>query len=97
MSPQLLKHLRAKLETTSKVVTVATGAENGILGMVRDLTGLFEDLEAQLDFTALKNVPFNLFFGRPILKRWGGVLDFRAKDLRLSFSYQEALVSMLSA
>lgn len=40
----------------------------------------------------MKNVLFDLVIGRPALKRLGGVLDFRAKEVSFSFRDQHVVV-----
>lgn len=49
-----------------------------------------------MDFIVLGNVPFDLVIGRPTLKRLGGVLDFRAEEVRFQYRAQEAVIPMVS-
>lgn len=69
-------------------MTIANRAKSGVLGKVRGIPVSFQNIEAQLDFVVLKNVPFDLVIGRPTLKQLSGVLDFRSEEVRFAYRDQ---------
>lgn len=61
---------------------MTNGSKSEDIGKVSDVPVLFEKMEAKLDFVGLSSVPFDVVVGRKTLKWLGGVLDFRAEDVR---------------
>lgn len=96
ISPQIVKHLSLSPKGTNNVVTVANGDKSGVQGNVTDVPNLFEELTYRIYFIIRENVPFDLFIGRPTLKRLGGVLDFRAEEVSLHYKGQKAKLSIVS-
>lgn len=96
ISPQLVRCLTLKKEETTKVVTLMNCKKSGVIGKVTNVLVFFEQLEARMEFFVLENVPFDLVIGRPTMKRFGGVLDFRAEEVRLDYGGQTAALPMVA-
>lgn len=81
---------------TSKVVTVATGAKSSAKGKLAKVPVLFDNLEAEIDFIIMENIPFSFIVGRSTLKRLGGVLDYKAEKVSMDYHGQDSIFPILS-
>lgn len=70
--------------------------KSGVLGKVCDVPVQFDKVKARIDFIVLRNVPFDLVIGRPTLKRPGGILEFRAEEVRLDYDGKTAVLPMVA-
>lgn len=92
VSPRVVERLSLIPQATNKVLTVANGEKSGVKGKLQDVPVSFDGMTAGLDFVVLENLPFDIVIGRPTLKRLGGVLDFKAEEVRLD--YREKIVKL---
>lgn len=95
MSPQVVRKLSLKPEKISKVVTVAPGDKSSAIGKLSNVPLLFGNLQDEVDFIVLENIPFDIIIGRPTIKRLGGVLYFKAEEVRMNYQGHKAIIPML--
>lgn len=95
VSLYLAERLKLNSERKNKLVTDANGSISKVIGKVFRVAVLFGEIKARIEVVVLKDVPFDVVTGRPTLKRHGGVLDFRSKEVRLHQNGVQALLQMV--
>lgn len=55
----------------------------------------FDDLQANVDFVFLQNVPFDVVIGRATIKRLGRVMKFPGEVVRLTYQGRSAVARMM--
>lgn len=95
LSPQLVKCLSLRPELMNNVVTVVNGNKSDVLGKAVNVSALFEQMEATMDFVVLLHIPFDLVTSHSSLKRLEGVLEFKGEEVRLDYRGQKAVLLMV--
>lgn len=82
---ELSERLRLQSDQTKKVLTFAIGHKSDVLRKMTDIPVLFGMLEEKIGFFILQNVPFEIISESPVLRRFGGLLDFKTEKMRLEY------------
>lgn len=94
-SSSAVQNLSLRPIETSRVVMVAMRAKSRTVRRLAKVPVMFEEMWANLDFIVLKNVSFDVFIGRPSIKRFWSVLNFPAEVVRFKYREETTFLTMI--